>query len=101
MKWTLRQFDRQPFPFVIELMDYFSQHPPEHIFLGALAGWKPKRGKRMKGYYNEKEFSEGGMLPSPKNTVLDSDLPPEARHARQLLRAAKMAKEIEAKKPNA
>jgi hypothetical protein len=102
MKWTLEEFDRQPFPLMMELMGYFAEHPPEHICLAASIGWKPKNRKKVKcGYENEAEFQAVGLLPSPKNTAPDETfLPDWARDARQMIRAEKMRVQIERKSAN-
>ena len=103
MKWTLEEFDRQPFPFVLEMMEYFAQHPPEHILLAAQVGFKgKKRGRKMGGYENEEEFRKAGLLPSQKNTAASElSLPAWVREVRQDARAKKMAASIEGKKPDA
>lgn len=100
MKWTLAEFDQQPFPLVLELMDHFAVHPPESILMEAFVGFKPqrRRKRKMAGYDNETEFRAVGMLPDAKNTVPDeTSLPDWARQARQLERARKMAEQIQRK----
>jgi len=103
MKWTLEEFDRTPFFLTVELMEYFADHPAEHILLAAQVGWKPKNRKKVKrGYENESEFKAAGLLPTPKNTAPDErGLPEWVRTVRQQERVKKMAAAIQGKKPNA
>lgn len=91
MKWTLEEFDRQPFALIVELLEYFEQHPPEHIATAALAGWKPKPKMKQQRIQNEDEFKRAGMLPTPQNTIgSESGLPDWVKEARQLERAKKV-----------
>jgi hypothetical protein len=81
MRWTVEEFDRQPFPLTLDLIDYMNQ--PE----------KTKRSGRSPEL--EEKFRQAEMLPGPKNTQSDErQLPDWVREARQVERIAKMQKEI-------
>ena len=76
--WTLEEFDRQPFPFVLELIEHW---------------YSKDRRPRVKGEYdNASAARSAGVLPTMANTVTNERaLPQWARDARQQLRADKAA----------
>lgn len=83
MKWTIEEFDRQPFAFVLELIEYWVENPPEHIMLQALAGYRKKR----RG--GSKEAQKVIDIVAPSTVSDERLLPPWVQDARRLERDAK------------
>jgi len=72
----------------LELLDYWSENPPEHIMLQVLAKYRPRKRKRM---------IEGDL--DAANLVVDStitneaSLPPWVREVREIERQRKAGTE--------
>ncbi len=84
--WTVEQFNDAPLPAVFDLLEYWAEHPPEHVIAAAVAGIKPKdhKKKREKKMYEQKTNKKPVI--NPFNPEAEAQLPEFARKARQMER---------------
>ena len=47
--WTVPELDATPWPDVMDLIDYWADHPPVHQLLAGFMGVKPKNRKAQSG----------------------------------------------------
>lgn len=89
----MQEFDNAPLPAVFDLLEYWAEHPPQHIIAAAMAGITPKKQRKNKSKENrmtQKEDKSKKPKINPYNPQEEAAMPEFVQQARKMERERRL-----------